>query len=305
MEQRSERRGIREPIEPGCVLEYGVGASPAALERARAYLADPEGCACAEPRRAATVMLLADGRVRTDSAAGTDAEPVDVFMMKRASTMAFVPDAVVFPGGGVDERDVECPLACEGPSFDEWARRMGCEPQIAKGVVVAAARELFEESGVLLAASGAGELHWDEPGDHWARERECVASRAVSFGEFLAERGFALRSDLLSLRSHWVTPPCEPRRYDTYFFTARLPHGQHADGCTSEAVAAGWLSPGEAFRRFDAGRLLLVPPTISNLAALAGASSVAEAMDAPFCGHVFPVPALAEDGAVVYRCTVR
>ena len=93
----------------------------------------------------------------------------------------------------------------------------------------------------------------DERGDHWACEREAVATRQISFGEFLRERGLVLRSDLMRLRSHWVTPESEARRYDTHFFLARLPKGQHADGRTSEAVEAAWIAPGEALARFDAG----------------------------------------------------
>ncbi|MFR0868629.1 MAG: NUDIX hydrolase, partial [Adlercreutzia sp.] len=107
---------------------------------------------------------------------------------------------------------------------------------VAKGVITAAAREVFEESGVLLASAPDGGAPVDELEDHWAAEREAVATRRVSFGEFLRERGLVLRSDLMRLRSHWVTPESEARRYDTYFFLARLPEGQHADGRTSEAV---------------------------------------------------------------------
>ena len=48
-----------------------------------------------------------------------DAAPVDVFMLRRASTMAFTPDAVVFPGGGMDARDVECAVPWAGPSPEQ------------------------------------------------------------------------------------------------------------------------------------------------------------------------------------------
>lgn len=118
-----------------------------------------------------------------------DAAPVDVFMLRRASTMAFTPDAVVFPGGGMDVRDVECAVPWAGPSPEQWACLMSCPVSVAKGVITAAAREVFEESGVLLASAPDGGAPVDEREDHWAAEREAVATRRVSFGEFLRERG--------------------------------------------------------------------------------------------------------------------
>ena len=233
-----------------------------------------------------------------------DAAPVDVFMLRRASTMAFTPDAVVFPGGGMDARDVECAVPWAGPSPEQWARLMSCTEPEARGIITAAAREVFEESGVLLASAPGGAAPIDERGDHWACEREAVATRQISFGEFLRERGLVLRSDLMRLRSHWVTPESEARRYDTYFFLARLPKGQHADGRTSEAVEAAWIAPGEALARFDAGLLKLVPPTISNLTSIVAATSVDEAWNAPFDGHVRPHPVARPCGEVVLGCEV-
>ena len=225
-------------------------------------------------------------------------------MLRRASTMAFTPDAVVFPGGGMDTRDVECAVPWAGPSPEQWSRLMSCSVPVARGVITAAAREVFEESGVLLASAPDGTAPIDERDDHWAAEREAVATRQISFGEFLRERGLVLRSDLLRLRSHWVTPESEARRYDTYFFLARLPKGQHADGRTSEAVEAAWIAPGEALARFDAGLLKLVPPTISNLTSIVGATSVDEAWNAPFDGHVRPHPVARPCGEVVLGCEV-
>lgn len=181
---------------------------------------------------------------------------------------------------------------------------MSCTEPEARGIITAAAREVFEESGVLLASAPDGGAPVDERGDHWACEREAVATRQISFGEFLRERGLVLRSDLMRLRSHWVTPESEARRYDTYFFLARLPKGQHADGRTSEAVEAAWIAPGEALARFDAGLLKLVPPTISNLTSIVAATSVDEAWNAPFDGHVRPHPVARPCGEVVLGCEV-
>lgn len=309
-----QAQSIREPLHPGAYVEYSVDDQPGVVERARAYLAGAPGEAVT-PRMAATVMLVSEGkphyrRFESPLAGGiaveetVEAAPVDVFMLRRASTMAFTPDAVVFPGGGMDARDVECDVPWAGPTPAAWARLMSCSVPVAKGVITAAAREVFEESGVLLASTPDGAAPVDERGDHWAVEREAVASRKISFGEFLRGRGLVLRSDLLHLRSHWVTPASEARRYDTYFFLARLPKGQHADGRTSEAVEAAWIAPGEALSRFDAGLLKLVPPTISNLTSIVAAQSVDEAWETPFDGHVRPYAVARPNGEVVLGCEV-
>lgn len=306
---------IREPLSPGCEVVYAVGDQPGVAERARAYLADPGSFVEVKPRLAATVMLVSEGREHyrhfdSPLPGGLPVDeivppaPVDVFMLRRASTMAFVPDAVVFPGGGMDERDIAADVPWAGPGLEAWAAIMGCSVERAKGVLVAAVRELFEESGVLLATAVDGTAPADDRKDHWAAEREAVSLRRISFGEFLAAERLVLRSDLLHLRSHWLTPPSEARRYDTYFFLAQLPEGQHADGRTSEAVEAAWLAPGEALARFDTGHLKLVPPTISNLVSVARARSVSEAVALPFDGHVRPQPFLRPDGDVAMGCAV-
>lgn len=309
-------QSVREPLTPGCYLEYAVDDQPGLVERARAYLAHPAAGEVVQPRLAATVMLVSAGkshyrRFESPLPGGAvieetvEAAPVDVFMLRRCSTMAFVPDAVVFPGGGMDQRDLEGDVPWAGPEPEVWARAMSCTPEWARAVITAAAREVFEESGVLLASDVNGEPAHDARGDHWAAERAAVANRSLSFGAFLSEAGLVLRSDQLRLRSHWVTPESEARRYDTYFFLARLPEGQHADGRTTEAVEAAWIAPGEALARFDAGLLKLVPPTISNLTSLTRAASVDEAWNLPFDGHVRPHPVAHANGDVVMGCTVE
>lgn len=305
---------VRDAISPGCWLTYDIEAPTA--ERARQFLADPAAVEVVEPRYAATVLLVSAARPHhrawerdefgrlgepvLEPAQG----PVDVFMLRRASTMAFVPDAVVFPGGGMDPSDREFDGAWGGPDPETWAQAMDCTPDLAQAVLVTAARELFEESGVLLASTADGAMAQDARGDHWAFERAAIAERSLLFGEFLNREGLVLRSDLLHLRSHWVTPPSEARRYNTYFFLARLPEGQHADGRTSEAVESSWITPNEAFARFDDGYLKLVPPTISNLRSLAKATSVDDACALPFDGHVRPLPTETADGSIAMMCEV-
>lgn len=307
-------QSIREPLSPGAYVEYSVDDQPGVVERARAFLAGAPGEPVA-PRMAATVMLVSEGkphyrRFESPLAGGApieetvDAAPVDVFMLRRASTMAFTPDAVVFPGGGHGRAGCGMCRALGRAFFGavglshELSRVRGKRRHYGGGP--GGLRGERRASGLCSRRRRAV----DELEDHWAAEREAVATRRVSFGEFLRERGLVLRSDLMRLRSHWVTPESEARRYDTYFFLARLPEGQHADGRTSEAVEAAWIAPGEALMRFDAGLLKLVPPTISNLTSIVAATSVDEAWNTPFDGHVRPHPVARACGEVVLGCEV-
>ena len=67
--------------------------------------------------------------------------------------MDFVAGVMVFPGGGVDDRDRNADIAWFGPEPAWWAERFGVEPDLAEALVCAAARETFEESGVLFAGT--------------------------------------------------------------------------------------------------------------------------------------------------------
>jgi 8-oxo-dGTP pyrophosphatase MutT (NUDIX family) len=215
-------------------------------------------------RPAATVMLVGDSP-----------EGIAVFLMRRHSQMEFAPGTMVFPGGGVDDRDRNADLggrgAWAGPPPQWWAQRFGIEPDLAEALVCAAARETFEESGVLFAGPV------DDPdgivGDAsvYGDSRRALAEGSLSFADFLRRENLVLRSDLLRPWANWVTPEAErTRRYDTYFFVGALPEGQRADGDNTESDRAGWATPQAAIGDFEGGRNFLLPPTWTQLDSLAG-----------------------------------
>lgn len=211
-------------------------------------------------RPAATVMLIRDG-----------ADGIEVFLMRRHSGMHFAPGMIVFPGGGVDDRDRNTETAWSGPEPAWWAQRFGVETDLAAALVCAAVRETFEESGVLFAGP-AGEPH-SVVGEAsvYGDARRALADNTVSFADFLRSANLALRTDLLRPWANWVTPEAErTRRYDTYFFVAALPAGQRADGHNTESDRAGWATPEAAIDDFAAGRTFLLPPTWTQLDSLTG-----------------------------------
>ncbi|AKU19248.1 NUDIX hydrolase [Luteipulveratus mongoliensis] len=218
-----------------------------------------------EPRLASTVMLVRDG---------SDC-PVEVFMLRRVPTMEFAPSMWVFPGGGVDARDATPDLPWAGPSPSAWAERLGTDEVVAQELVIAAVREVFEECGVLLAGPDASTVVGDVSGEQWQAERAALLSKEQSFAELLVRRSLVLRSDLLTLRDHWLTPEFEPKRYDTYFFAALMPDGQVADDATTEADIAVWVTPKVLLAQVDSGKARMFPPTIVNVEHVADATSAA------------------------------
>jgi 8-oxo-dGTP pyrophosphatase MutT (NUDIX family) len=235
---------------------------------------------------------------------GAERGGVDVFMLRRVSTMEFAPRMMVFPGGGVDPRDADPDLPWAGPSPADWGRVLLADEAIARELVVAAVREVFEECGVLLAGPDADSVVGDVSGPQWQAEREALLSREISLAQMLIRRGLVLRSDLLRARAHWVTPEFEPKRYDTRFFAALMPVGQVADDQTSEADHAAWTDPARLLEDYAAGSALMLPPTVVCVEQVAAASSAAEflAAEVPMA-PVTPVLFRADD-AVVIRCVL-
>ncbi|MDN5790672.1 MAG: NUDIX hydrolase [Micrococcales bacterium] len=237
----------------------------------------------AVPRRASTVMLVRDRR--PDGGGG-----IEVFMLRRVSHMAFAPNSMVFPGGGVDPRDGEEDLPWAGPSPGDWAQRLRCTPAQAQMLVAAAVREVFEECGVLFAGDAATGPLADVRVDRWRAARDALIGREVSLGHVLRTHGLLLRSDLMVAKAHWITPRFEPRRFDTWFFAARMPEHQVADGDTSEADRAEWVQPVRLIESYAAGTALMLPPTVVCVEEIRDAASAAE-----FVSHADNLPCIMPD----------
>ncbi|MET9326603.1 NUDIX hydrolase [Tsukamurella sp. NPDC003166] len=218
------------------------------------------------PRDAATVVLVRDG-----------ADGIEVFLQRRVQQMAFAGGMTVFPGGGVDPRDGDADLAWEGPAASWWAERFDASERDGRQLVCAAVRETFEECGVLLVTGADGAVP-DAAALAPARER--LEAKEISLAQFLRDEGLVLRADLLRPLAHWITPKNEKRRYDTRFFLAALPAGQRADDRTSEVEEAGWRTAAQALADFSAGRCFLLPPTWSQLRAVAEHRTVADLLAA-------------------------
>jgi 8-oxo-dGTP pyrophosphatase MutT (NUDIX family) len=222
-------------------------------------------------RPASTILLLRDS-------AGTDEggrREIEVFMMVRHHQIEFSSGALVFPGGSVDAADreiIERPeLYTGGDGFDAAALNFR----------IAAIRETFEESGILLARPrGSKDLvPARQAAEIEARYREGLAERKVTFPKVLAETGMVLALDELVPYAHWITPVELPKRFDTWFFLAAAPPEQLGAHDDRESTDSLWLSPREALAGSDSGRFKLPFPTTRNLIKLGKQPNVNAALN--------------------------
>ena len=221
----------------------------------------------AEPgvvRPASTILLLRDGD-----------DGIEVFMMVRHYEIDFASGALVFPGGSVDAADqgiVDQPeLHAGGDGLDGAALNFR----------IAAVRETFEESGILLARprGSRGLIDAARAGEIAARHRTPLCDGKVTFAQILREHDLVLALDHLVPYAHWITPEKMPKRFDTWFFLAAAPPEQVGVHDGKESTDSIWLSPREALEGGDSGRFKLPFPTTRNLIRLSKQGNVAAALE--------------------------
>lgn len=259
------------------------------------------------PRPSATLVLMRAGR-----------EPLEVLLLRRSPISRFIPGAWVFPGGTVDREDADRQILSRIRHLSpEWARsRLGFPDSgpPAHAYWVAALRETFEETGILLRSGE--DRHEDEPSarattfaDESSAHAEILASEPsarakllageMSFRQVLESLELALDAGALLYTGHWLTPECEPLRFETRFFSAEVPAEAPVEPHEKELVEAVWLTPRNALARNQEGALPLVPPTLFTLEELAGFRSVEEALgqlERKAVPRILPVPELIAGG---------
>jgi glyoxylase-like metal-dependent hydrolase (beta-lactamase superfamily II)/8-oxo-dGTP pyrophosphatase MutT (NUDIX family) len=211
------------------------------------------------PRPAATILLLRE-----------TATAPEVFMLQRTASAVFLPGAYVFPGGALDPDDASERAArrVRGLSDAQASARLGLA---AGGLAywVAAARECFEESGILLAVDEKDLPVSPERAVSLAHLRDSVNSGSLLFSEILEKQNLFIPAREIAYYSHWITAPGRPRRFSTRFFVACAPAGQHGAHDRSETVHSVWVSPREALERDQRKEIELIFPTRSTLSDLA------------------------------------
>src|SRR5205807_1456789 len=217
------------------------------------------------PRPASTILLLRDSA----------AAEIEVFMMVRHYEIDFNSGALVFPGGSVDKNDKEIIGRPELYSGGE-----GLDPA-ALSFRIAAIRETFEESGILLARPKGSKALVDakRASEIEAAYRADLNDHKTTFLQALTECGMQLALDELVPYAHWITPEGMPKRFDTWFFLAAAPPDQLGAHDGRESTDSIWVSPREALEGGETGRFKLPFPTTRNLIKLGKQGSVRAALD--------------------------
>ena len=222
------------------------------------------------PRPASTILLLREGAGGPEGRGG-----IEVFMMVRHYEIDFASGALVFPGGSVEKADHEIiarpELYCGGE---------GCD---AAGLSfrIAAIRETFEESGILLARARGSKALIDakRAAGIEATSRAALTEGRTSFLKLLIEHSLVLALDELVPYAHWITPIGMPKRFDTWFFLAAAPEAQVGAHDGRESTHSIWLSPHEALAGGESGRFKLPFPTTRNLIKLGKQANVKAALE--------------------------
>ena len=182
---------------------------------ARSDLADAPKVAGAKlrPRDAATLIL-----VRRDGG-----EPC-VLMGRRAQGHVFMASKWVFPGGRVERADYHAPAASDLRPEQSALLARGARRSLARALALAAVRETFEETGLLLAKS--------------------VPPRPAAgpWREFLAQ-GALPDLEPLAYVARAITPPGRARRFDARFFMVEAEHLlslDRSEGC-GELDEIAWI----------------------------------------------------------------
>jgi len=223
-------------------------------------------------------------------AAAGSAAGVDVYMIRRNKGMKFLGGYYAFPGGKVDPGDGEAAALARvrGVTADQAARSFtdrdldGARAVNASVAPIAywvtAARELLEETGVLLACDAAGRaIDVDQPAIDACR-REVMDGR--SFIEALAERDWHCDLGALRYLSHFTTPPRSPIRFTARFFVCPLPGAQAPRLFTEETSEGFWIEPAAAYWKFVDDEMAMAEPAEYALAYLSQFGSLAELWEA-------------------------
>jgi 8-oxo-dGTP pyrophosphatase MutT (NUDIX family) len=203
---------------------------------------------------AATILLV---RESTDG--------LETLMVERHANIGFAGGAMVWPGGKIEASDAD-------ESWLAYATGLAGLSPLHRAARVAAVREAFEETGLLLASVGGEPIGPLDP--DLTRQRGPIDRDASLFLPLIRSLGARLETQALQPFARWIPPPALHKRFDTHFFIARAPHGQTPVQDGTEAMDIVWIKPATALADLAAGRRKIIFPTARNLELLGVAPDV-------------------------------
>ena len=193
----------------------------------------------------------------------------ELLLVQRHERLAFG-GAHAFPGGVLEPAASGVYEHCIGVPAAEADALLNVDGGLA--YFSAAVRELFEESGVLLATVGRA-------GVDLAAARDALNDGSLNWQSFVDENALRLHCDALHYFSFWITPEALPRRFSTRFFLAAMPEDQDAAHCGGELTDSCWMTAEGALAASHDGSISLHFPTIRTLEALVHCRSLDQLLD--------------------------
>jgi len=192
---------------------------------------------------AAAVILLRQNTNPTDP---------EVYWVKRSDKLAFLGGFHAFPGGQIDASDADVEVR-------------NAPDAVTATMISGAARELFEELGVL--AVHGGELLTK---GQRASLLDDLESGRMSWPALLKHYELYLDANDFTFVGRWVTPPFSPRRFDTWFFLVNCPDRQEPNVIEGELTSGEWIPASAAYQSWLDSKVIAVPPTLHALQTLSG-----------------------------------
>lgn len=201
-----------------------------------------EGATGCTMRQAASVIFVRDGD-----------NGLETILTYRPGTSPL--GVVAFPGGTALPGDDES-ASWVGPGADYWQDQFHfSDIAQARRSVMAAVRESFEETGILLAGEDDQDVVERSSTPEFMAWREAVAAQDKSFSDFLTSSGLSVRADLLRPVARWQSPDFFLKRYDIAYFTTALPVGQDPKLLLGKGVWGDWLNVRELLEAKDTSEL--------------------------------------------------
>ena len=188
----------------------------------------------------------------------------EVLLVRRHERSAFG-GAHAFPGGVLEAADSRVADHSVGISAGDADALLDVNGGL--DYFSAAVRELFEESGVLLATVGRRDVDLDAA-------RDSLNDGTLDWQTFVVDNDVQLHFGALHYFSFWITPEALPRRFSTRFFLAAMPDDQDAVHCGGELTDSCWMTAQDALAASGSGSISLHFPSLRTRESLAGCDSL-------------------------------
>ncbi|MFX1312397.1 MAG: hypothetical protein ACFFHD_07270 [Promethearchaeota archaeon] len=232
-----------------------------------------------EPKLAATVILL---RNRTSDLESKDDCEFEVFMAKRHKDLRFMGDHYVFPGGSIEEQDLTKEARARLKGIDEHVinnLKEICEDPVSLWIV--AIRELFEETGILIASDNTGKMlgKMGEISKKLKTYQKSLQKKQKTMINILIEENLYFNAKKLKYFGRLITPKLSPIRFDTQFFLCEYPQKQNINLFKDELTEDLWGSPQQILEKYKKREIKLIFPQYSTLQRLQKFKTIQEAFN--------------------------